>query len=348
MKRILFLLFFLLLFCNHSFADIVVLKNGDRLTGKVEKVRDGKLYFNSKMVGDVTIDTSQIEHINTDEPFEIELQDGTIVKSRVLRDGAGQIVTEKPHAQKIPISEVKTIFTPDKAYWEGAVSLGLSSSVYDKLTESATFSFDVARETRKNSLHTDGVYLYTRERLQGESEKRITEDSFFMNAQYNYFYTDRILGFGNGHFKTDHVNDLDYRYIAGLGAGYKLIKKKNIKFTPEAGLAYLTEQYTTKVGDTGPVVEEKDDRAAAQFGYQFRAETSIRDRKVRLTSKMKYYPSLSDSYSDYLLNLDGELRFSLTKYMFASIKGIFSYDATPAQDLPTTDRKTIISFGWQF
>jgi hypothetical protein len=44
-------------------ADVVKMKNGDRLTGEILRVRRGQLYFDSDIPGDVTIDLKDIKSL---------------------------------------------------------------------------------------------------------------------------------------------------------------------------------------------------------------------------------------------------------------------------------------------
>ena len=64
-------------------ADEVRLHNGDRLTGKIQIV-EGKLTVSGSLAGDVTVEMKDVQTFSTDAPVEIRLQDGTVVKQRVL------------------------------------------------------------------------------------------------------------------------------------------------------------------------------------------------------------------------------------------------------------------------
>jgi hypothetical protein len=50
-------------------ADEVVLTNGDRITGKVVELVDGKLSIKTEYAGVVKIDWTQVETFSTDQPI---------------------------------------------------------------------------------------------------------------------------------------------------------------------------------------------------------------------------------------------------------------------------------------
>ena len=69
--------------CVSIHADVVIFKNGDKLTGKVVKLEKGKLTFKADVVGEVPLDLANISTFSAEEPAEFHLQDGTVIKSKV-------------------------------------------------------------------------------------------------------------------------------------------------------------------------------------------------------------------------------------------------------------------------
>ena len=75
-------------------ADEVYFKNGDKLTGKIQKLVDGKMVLKSKVAGDVTIDLSNIRTFSTDEPVEVHLSDETAFNQRIVKSAPGSFAIE--------------------------------------------------------------------------------------------------------------------------------------------------------------------------------------------------------------------------------------------------------------
>ena len=66
----------LLLAPTDARADTVVLTNGDRLTGEIQKLDGGKLLLKTTYAGGMQIDWKMIDQLTTEAPVEVEVQSG--------------------------------------------------------------------------------------------------------------------------------------------------------------------------------------------------------------------------------------------------------------------------------
>ncbi|MCK5269162.1 MAG: hypothetical protein KAJ46_00200, partial [Sedimentisphaerales bacterium] len=89
MKRYFFLMV-VLGFAGSSLADVLVFKNGDRLTGTFVRITDGKLVFKAELAGEVTADLTDVRTFETVEPIEVHLKDGTVIESKARQDQPGR------------------------------------------------------------------------------------------------------------------------------------------------------------------------------------------------------------------------------------------------------------------
>src|SRR3954447_18677770 len=55
-------------------ADVVVLKNGDKINGTIGQIADGKMEFKSPVLGEIHIDLANVESYTTDAPATIRLK----------------------------------------------------------------------------------------------------------------------------------------------------------------------------------------------------------------------------------------------------------------------------------
>ena len=81
-------------------ADEVYLVNGDRITGKVTTLADGKLTVESDLAGKVIIDLSNVTTFKTNEPVEIQLKDGTAFKKQISKAETGKFAVENDQTLK--------------------------------------------------------------------------------------------------------------------------------------------------------------------------------------------------------------------------------------------------------
>src|SRR2546423_5041581 len=95
-----------------AFADEVVLKNGDRLTGTVTSSDGKKLTLKSKPLGDLTIDMKDVATFSTDEPARLKLKDGEHLSAKVNASESGTVEVADPQPRPVPLSDLKYVNLP--------------------------------------------------------------------------------------------------------------------------------------------------------------------------------------------------------------------------------------------
>src|SRR3954447_18610471 len=76
---------------SSTHADEVLFNNGDRLTGKILSVDDGKMTIDSKLAGEVKVDMKNVKTFTTDAPIEIRTKDGQRVTSKAAAGEPGTV-----------------------------------------------------------------------------------------------------------------------------------------------------------------------------------------------------------------------------------------------------------------
>ena len=347
MGRLSVLCLFVVGMASPVLADVISFKSGDRLTGKLVKIEDGKVVFEANEVGSVTIDLTRIESFSTDEPVELHLVDKTVIEARILAAEEDRFRTDKTDllaAQTFDIANLYAINPAPKAEpkWSGSVSAGLTSTHGNTFTEAGSVAVDAQRRTEKDRINIDGLYLIQRaeeeDSVTGEKNKVTTQESVTFGGKYDHFLTEKVYAFVNGSFKKDHIADLDRRLVGGLGLGYQWVDEQSMHFNTDLGFAEVCEQYTTH----GEVT--KTDEVSLQMGYHFDWQAT---QRFAFMHNLMYFPSLGDP-ADYFLTIDAEVRASLTESMFANFKTIVDYDSTPGKRVGTTDVQYIMGVGWTF
>src|SRR5579862_5792752 len=81
-------------FCSALFADQIVLKNGDRLTGTITKSDDKTLLIKTEFAGDVTVQWDAVQQITSTQPLHVAVAGGkTVVGPVTTNDGSLAVVT---------------------------------------------------------------------------------------------------------------------------------------------------------------------------------------------------------------------------------------------------------------
>ncbi len=319
-------------------ADQIYLTNGDRLTGTITQLDDGKITIKTELMGNIEINIENIQTFSSDDPLEMQLRDGTIVNQPVLFAEKGTIqvaadVNTPPKA--IDLSQIK-LFYPSTPHWEGDISVAMTHSTGNTKTEAISGSANLSRRTQQDRTTLGGDYARRIEEKSDDIEENTTEDWMKYRGKYAYFLTPKFYLFGEGRYEQDHIADLDSRTVMGGGGGYQWIESSTTNFATELGLAAVQERYS------GVSSHETD--FSGQAGYHFDHRFN---NIFQFINDLTYYPALANP-SDYYMSSSAEIRAAMSKNIFANFKVLFDYDSTPAEDKGDSDIKYLLGVGYKF
>lgn len=322
-------------------ADEVYLVNGDRITGKVKTLLDGKLTVESDLAGTVTIDVNSVATLKTDEPVEVLLKNGTGFKQLLKKAKKGKFAIEGDEtlkAQDFDITAISSVNPPPKPIpkWHGDISGAIVSTHGNTNVDTQNISINLHKRTENDRTLLSTDYIRGKQKNPDTGVKEITQDEWKMRGKYDYFFTKKLFGFLEGRYERDRIAELDRRVVVGTGVGYQWVESEPFNFSTEAGIASVYEKYDNQT--------DSDSQVSAQFGYHL-------DKKFNETfmfiNDLTYYPGL-EKFSDYLLTTTAEIRAKITEQFFTNFKVVFDYDSTPAQGAGNTDVKYILGVGVKF
>src|SRR5438876_2486915 len=97
-------------------GDVVVLKNGDRLTGHWTSVVEGKVSFQSDLVGDVTIPLSQIQSFAPAEAVVVLLPEGETASGNMSVVNGEKLVVRNSSGTRTLSAESARAIYPEAIY----------------------------------------------------------------------------------------------------------------------------------------------------------------------------------------------------------------------------------------
>ncbi|MBN2139173.1 MAG: DUF481 domain-containing protein [Sedimentisphaerales bacterium] len=323
--------------CSIGFGDQVILVNGDKLTGTIGQLADGKLVFKSDLLGELTIDIENIATFSSDEAIDLHLSDGQVL-SEAVQAGEPNHVVVGAGGRQIAFGDIGAINPPAKAEakWEGEISAGFTSTAGNTSTDAISASANLKKRTEKDRRIFSTDYARGRQEDPSTGKKTKTEDWWRSKAKYDYFFTKKLYGYLDGRYETDEIAELDRRVIFGSGFGYQWVESDEMNFSTEAGAAYMFEKYGNGTGS--------NDEISFQLGYNLDKKLG---KGIEFIHDLTYYPSTED-FADYFLTSTGELRANLNERVFTNFKAVLNYDATPAVGKHKTDTKYIWGIGWSF
>jgi putative salt-induced outer membrane protein YdiY len=262
------------------FADQIVMKNGDRITGAIVKKDGDNLTIKTEQFGTVTASWAKIDSIKSDTEETVVVQGKTVKGTINTTDG--QILIAPPQGATVtaPPADVTAIRNADeeKNYerlqnptwfqlWAGNASFGLAGSAGNAITETLTAAVTAARTTNndktsfyfndiKSSAFSSGVQSETAQAVRG-------------GWAYNHNVSPRFFfGVGND-FEEDRFQSLNLRWVVGATGGYHAIKGKRVLLDLLAGGDYNHAAFTTNTEKIGEYT------FGDTFAFKLSSNTSI-------------------------------------------------------------------------
>lgn len=317
-------------------TDIVILTNGDRVTGEIKKLETGLLDFSTNAMGTVTIEWRLIRQVISSKQLTLETTDGQILLGELRKPAEGdnvEVLTEDGPFL-VPAREVVSVW-PVKA------------SFLDKLDLSVAVGFDYAKSTDITNINVAADALYrTEERIiEGSFRSNITSqaDGDDQNRQEIRFNAQRLLqnrryrSFNVGYDKNEAIG-LNYRVYAGGSLGRYFSKSNRTWFSGEIG-AIATQE--------SPLVGATIDSIEAVLGTRYRYFSYARPERV-LDTALFIFPSLTESgriRSDFRTTF----KLELIRDLFWTMELYASYDNEPVEaGAEKGDFGIITGLGWSF
>ena len=212
----------LLLTANPCRADEVVMKNGDRIQGKVVSMTQGKLVFKTTYAGTITIKWNQVEKLSTEEPLEVTLTDDKKLDGKVATSETGDLVFyPEDGASPSPVTaeQIKAMDRPKPpATWDftGNVNAGASKETGNTNTEKYSLIGNL------KIFKMPHVFKFYAEFHKEWSKQVLSKDNWLGSATYERFITKKWFLWGSGVGQMDKFKSLDLRTNAAVGPGYQI------------------------------------------------------------------------------------------------------------------------------
>ncbi len=336
----LFVASLVLIMSSAALADQVVLKNGDRLTGSVDK-SDGKtITFKSDLVGTVTIPMEAIVQITSTQPVYIGLKDGQVVVGTVTTtDGKLEVKTtdtgtvslardtvvtiRSKEAQTAWEAEIDRLRNPSLIdLWRGTADVGLALARGNSETTSFNVGFNAARATSRDKISVYFTSLYASNSTTGTSIT--TANAKRGGARYDLNLSSKVFAFGTGDLESDEFQRLDLRVVLGGGMGWHAKKTDRVTADFFGGGSLNKEYFFEGLRRTSGEV-----LLGQEFTYKLSNRSSFNERLV-------FFPNLSET-GQYRMNFDTSLVTLLKTWLGWQLTLSDRYLSNPVQGAKAND-----------
>lgn len=248
-------------------ADEVVLKNGDKLTGKVMGLAGGKLALETPHSGVVKIDWGQVASVKTDGKVTVTLKTKEVLEGKLSPGQAGRLKVESEGAaQPIEVDPAAvTHFNEPPPQWHGSATMSARTTDGNTHTTQFIATGEAVRQSENDLMLIRFIFRY------GERSGDIIERNGYGLGKYQYLFTDRLYGYASVELLSDRFRDLRLGTVVSVGAGYVLLQEGSIDLAAEAGYAYFDNNL--RVGEdeshAGARVHARL-RVSLPFGFEFK------------------------------------------------------------------------------
>jgi hypothetical protein len=324
-----------------SVEDVVVLKNGDRMTGEIKGLQRGELRIKSDYMAEaVRLDWSKVESLESKSTFMIWLVDGKLVTD-VMRllptkssEAANFVIGNSQEKIRVHQLDVIRITPADRGFWrrlEGSIDFGLSfTSGNDQYQTQLT-----ATTTYRTGAHsfTASVDSALSGQTEGSSTTR-NQFTFDYRRQLNErWYVGGVLDL----LRSDQQS-LRLRTTAGGLIGRNVKQTDHTRLSVFGGLVGAREHYTALLG------KPEATNADGLIGLDF---FTFRFSKTDIRSRLSVFPSLTTP-GRMRVQSTSDLRIKIVKDLWWGFHLYENFDSKPPVAADKNDLGVSTSVGWKF
>jgi hypothetical protein len=322
-------------------TDVIILKNGDRITGEIKGLQGGVLKVDLSYVdGSLSVHWLKVASVESKQLFVIHAQDGstytgTLSMAAAQADkikiaGGETPETVVDHSQIVKMEETSNSFVDG---WSGDLSIGL---VYTKGNRSTQNTFGSELEYRRSRWGMGAAYNSSRSGNEGAETSSRYQLDLLGNRQLpwkNYYYG------GIGTFLRSSVQGIDLQTTIGGGIGRYFKNTNRARVSVMAGLSWQGTDYQDSAYDV---------QAQKALGGLFVTDIRIFVfKKTNLSLRGTVIPSFSDpnrlrfnTNASYYLKLFRNLNWNLSFYG--------NWDTAPPPHFSGSDYGYSLGLSWKF
>jgi hypothetical protein len=317
--------------------DIVVLKNGDHITGEVKNMEFARLSYSTDDMQTLSIEWDEIKYIKAKETFRIEMEDETDFSGSLDSDSSTQtlIIKFKNYSYRVAFEEVVKI-TPIKDTFADRVNFSVDLG----------FSYTKASEVAQVTSNANGNYrswefyheLDFHSIITTTSDTNTTENiDLRWNSSRFYLYKWFVNAFVGAQRNTEL--GLNFRLLMGGGGGKDVFRTNTNLLSAAAGLQVTQEWNQDESGSTTNL-EGLFVARHKKFQYD--------DPEIDWTTTVRLYPSIT-SWGRVRLNFNTTLKWEIYKDLFWRLTFYDNFDSQPpSEGASKNDFGITLSFGWKY
>jgi len=316
-------------------ADVLVLKNGDRITGEIKRIWDDEITIEPEYADEFEVDMPVVAYIESDRDFEIDFQDGRSILAKFggLAADGDQIITSSTESFEISLAEVLELDEPEDRYdWE--TNVDFSSNLNKGNTDSSNTKMRADGMFKHGDHRHRGEMTFFREELAGVS----TQQQDYYVYDYNWLFNDPWFFTGQLTYEKNPIIELASRVILSAGVGYDIWSTPRKDLSVQLGIGYQNEEFTTFI--------DRDDESAVLV-WNLRYQQDFFGDDMELFHNHSITKNISGR-TNTSYNTSTGLRFEITDLLYANVSLDYDYETESAITATNEDLTLVFGLGLEF
>jgi hypothetical protein len=330
--------FLCLLYSATSNAGVLLLKNGDRISGELIVIFDGQLRWQSDMAGEIMVPQINVVGIETRDLFEVELDAHRLLSECQLqmrgdtqqwlncKEGEAQVNSWKL------INKVSARPLIARETWRNTGYISASAKDAAGNTDEQDLELDLKASSRRGSIRHTAIAAYD---LQRQANVKSRDDRR-AEYQYDYFVSSQWYLNSLVSWEQNVFQNLESRTLVGGGLGYQFFDSELLRLSVQGGLGYSTEIYANDTDRRAMVFRENTD-----FTYRLNA------LGLQFFHRNTFF-QLFDQGGDWRFLSETGFKLPVIGRLTAQAKLKFDYANIPADGTESLDRLWLfgVNYDW--
>jgi len=325
-------------------TDVIVMNNGDRLTGEIKGLDSGVLYVNMDYIlGTSSVQWSKVHHVESKQLFIVKTQDGSVYTGTLTTAGAPG---ERP--MRIEVAEttekkavlerrqvVEMYETSDK-FWQrfnGEINSGI---IYSKGNESTQYNLGAQVSYPRERWAAAAAFNSTLSSSTGTSaatRNQVDVSSLRLLRWNNWFYA------GVGNFLQSSEQDINLQTTIGGGIGRFLKNTNHATISLMGGFAWENTSYQHSVIPQGT--------QSVATGLIAGEAKFFRFNKTTLDVTGTFLPAISQPGRVHF-NMNATYYVKVFSNLTWNVSFYGNWDNQPPANFSGSDYGTSSGLGWTF
>lgn len=311
--------------------DRIVMKNGDVITGNVSLIDGSDVFIEPSYSDEFAVDLAEVESIELDEAFEVELADETRSDAAVLtlNDAGEQVLVVDGVARPVSLMDIAEAAEPEE-YFDWGALVDFNATINDGNTDSTNTVLFTQGNMKVGDHRHFGDLTFRREERDGVS----TAEQDLLNYAYNWLFNDPWYVGGSFSWERDPIRELDHRYTAGLLVGRDIFDDATKFLTFSVGVGYSDEEIGG-ISESGTV-------GLWNLRYEHAWWDGVDFYHTQNFTQQFY------GRDNLILKTVTGFRFDLIDDLYANVSLRYDYETEPAEGASKDDSTLQFGIGYSF